>query len=254
MDLQDSELPPKDFKEYASSDYWEERYKKSSNDSFEWYYDYDTLKDVFADYFDPAANVLVVGNGNSDLCEEMAKCHKGRIVGIDISETVTKEMTEKHEKNVEQFPSMAPVEYRVVDATKMDYKHDFDAVIDKGTLDALNCGDFDVVENFVMKMDDALKEGPLFIISQLSEEDQMQEFLSRMVVLFDWEFFKYSATVYTAGDNPAIYVFEKKQRIPGEPFDIDEEVANFSIEVVDCSGEDEEESELHVCSQTEKQP
>ena len=50
------------------------------------------------------------------------------------------------------------------------------------------------------------------------------------------------------------YVFEKKQRIPGEPFDIDEEVANFSIEVVDCSGEDEEESELHVCSQTEKQP
>ena len=50
------------------------------------------------------------------------------------------------------------------------------------------------------------------------------------------------------------YVFEKKQRVPGEPFDIDEEVSNFSVEVVDCSGEDEEESELRVCSQTQKQP
>ena len=50
------------------------------------------------------------------------------------------------------------------------------------------------------------------------------------------------------------YVFEKKQRVPGEPFDIDEEVNNFNVEVVDCSGEDEEESELRVCSQTEQQP
>ena len=94
-------------------------YKKSANDSFEWYYGCDTLKDVFSDYFDASANisllspsmapsphVLVVGNGNSDLCEDMAKCHAGKIVGIDISDTVTKEMNEKHKKNLEQFPSM----------------------------------------------------------------------------------------------------------------------------------------------------
>ena len=50
--------------------------------------------------------MLVVGNGNSDLCEDMAKCHSGKIVGIDISDTVTKEMNEKHKKNLEQFPFM----------------------------------------------------------------------------------------------------------------------------------------------------
>ncbi|CBK21063.2 uncharacterized protein [Blastocystis hominis] len=70
----------------------------------------------------------------------MAKCHSGKIVGIDISDTVTKEMNEKHKKNLEQFPSMCPVEYKTVDATTMEYSHEFDAVIDKGTLDALNCG------------------------------------------------------------------------------------------------------------------
>ena len=84
-----------------------------------------------------------------------------------------------------------------MDATTMEYSHEFDAVIDKGTLDALNCGDFEVVENLIMKIKwnilcfpsifdsldflhstDALNEGALIIISQLSGEDQMQEFLS----------------------------------------------------------------------------
>ena len=40
-----------------------------------------------------------------------------------------------------------------MDATTMEYSHEFDAVIDKGTLDALNCGDFEVVENLIMKME-----------------------------------------------------------------------------------------------------
>ena len=31
----------------------------------------------------------------------------------------------------------------------MDYDHSFGAVIDKGTLDALNCGEFKIVEDFV---------------------------------------------------------------------------------------------------------
>ena len=35
-------------------------YKKSANDSFEWYYGYDTLKDVFSDYFDASANISLL--------------------------------------------------------------------------------------------------------------------------------------------------------------------------------------------------
>ena len=44
-----------------------------------------------------------------------------------------------------------------MDATTMEYSHEFDAVIDKGTLDALNCGDFEVVENLIMKMEYPLR-------------------------------------------------------------------------------------------------
>lgn len=45
------------------------------------------------------------------------------------------------------------MEYKVLDATDMDYEHVFNAVVDKGTLDALNCGNFEVVEKLVMSME-----------------------------------------------------------------------------------------------------
>ena len=45
------------------------------------------------------------------------------------------------------------MEYKVVDATNMGYKQSFDVIIDKGTLDALHCGGFEVVEKLVMSME-----------------------------------------------------------------------------------------------------
>ena len=47
----------------------------------------------------------------------------------------------------------APVEYRVMDAVEYDFKPEYNAIIDKGTLDALNCGDFEIVEKLIMKME-----------------------------------------------------------------------------------------------------
>ncbi|KAK8806625.1 hypothetical protein WA538_003694 [Blastocystis sp. DL] len=232
MNPADNPLAPSDYKEYADTQYWEERYQKSPDDEFEWYYDYDTLKDC-QDILEDA--VLVVGCGNSMLCEDMALHHEGPIEGIDISQTVIEEMKKKHAKTKEKHPSMAPVEYKVLDATDMGYEHVFNAVVDKGTLDALNCGNFEVVEKLVMS--------PLIIISQISKSDQIEEFLGQMVVLFDWERFKYNVVVYSAGeDSPAIYVFVKKQRVPGEPFNVDEDLDAIDIEFVDCTNE-----EYRVC-------
>lgn len=41
----------------------------------------------------------------------------------------------------------------MIDAVNYNFKHEYDAVIDKGTLDALNCGDFEVVEKLIMQME-----------------------------------------------------------------------------------------------------
>ncbi|KAK8804687.1 hypothetical protein WA171_006655 [Blastocystis sp. BT1] len=132
MNTDNPELPPEDYREYANTDYWEERYKKCPNDEFEWYYDYESLASIFEDHINLAFH------------------YQGPIEGIDISPTVIEEMKKKHQQKTEQIAS---VEYKVVDATKMDYDHSFGAVIDKGTLDALNCGEFKIVEDFVTCME-----------------------------------------------------------------------------------------------------
>lgn len=38
------------------------RYKKRPNDDFEWYYGYDTLKDIFVNYFDQNASISFENN------------------------------------------------------------------------------------------------------------------------------------------------------------------------------------------------
>lgn len=38
------------------------RYKKRPNDDFEWYYGYDTLKDIFVNYFDENASISFENN------------------------------------------------------------------------------------------------------------------------------------------------------------------------------------------------
>ena len=93
----------------------------------------------------------------------MAMDHKGPILGIDISPTVIKEMNEKHKEKCKEHANMylfhdsiiwrAPVEYRVMDAVEYDFKPEYNSIIDKGTLDALNCGDFEIVEKLIMKME-----------------------------------------------------------------------------------------------------
>lgn len=53
----------------------------------------------------------------------------------------------------DRMSSRAPVDYKVIDAVNYNFKPEYDAIIDKGTLDALNCGDFEVVEKLIMQME-----------------------------------------------------------------------------------------------------
>jgi SAM-dependent methyltransferase len=121
--------------QYGQSAYWEERYQKDP-EPFDWYQRYDALRDILRAVVAPTASVLVAGCGNSRLTGEMWRDGFAPIENVDVSRTVVEQMAARHK-------DMRGVTWRVMNLTQPWAFADasFDAVIDKGTLDSLLCGD-----------------------------------------------------------------------------------------------------------------
>ncbi|KAK8803478.1 hypothetical protein WA158_001172 [Blastocystis sp. Blastoise] len=249
-------LAPDDISNYASNDYWEQRYIKSKEDEiFEWYGGYDTFKPIFDEYIhnDDAISfhysfiiyvlclyVLFVGCGNSMISEDMAKSHEGSIDAIDISSTCIRNMKAIHKDSLRNHIEFkAPVTYRVMDATKMSYpRHSFKCVIDKGTLDALNCGSFKVVLKLMKEMDRICDDGHIFIITQMSDDERIQEFMSDVIPEFDWKHYKYSINIHRPselkeGESPAVYVITKTKRRLIRVIDIARDIQEISMDIIE---------------------
>jgi 2-polyprenyl-3-methyl-5-hydroxy-6-metoxy-1,4-benzoquinol methylase len=100
-------------------------------DPFDWYQRFYQIRDHIVSAILPENRVLNVGAGNSRLSEEMFDEGYETITNIDISQTVTKAMTEKYKEKGPNF------KYVQMDVRAMDFTETFDAVIDKGTLDCI---------------------------------------------------------------------------------------------------------------------
>ncbi|CAG9335098.1 unnamed protein product [Blepharisma stoltei] len=120
--------------QYGKAEYWEERYTRDA-EPFDWYQRWSGIKDLLAQYVFPTHQILHLGCGNSRLSEEMYDEGFINSINIDISQVVIKAMQEKYrDKQTMRFLHMDGRNMEFDDAT-------FDAVIDKGTLDAILCGE-----------------------------------------------------------------------------------------------------------------
>ena len=120
---------------YAKPEYWEGRYQKEP-DPFDWYQQYQGIKDCLVQYIKPSNRILHIGCGNSRLTEEMYKDGFVNSVNVDISETAIKLMQERCKENCPE------AKFLTMDITKMDFESkSFDLVLDKATLDSFMCGD-----------------------------------------------------------------------------------------------------------------
>ncbi|XP_035639398.1 eEF1A lysine and N-terminal methyltransferase-like isoform X1 [Oncorhynchus keta] len=125
-------LLPRTAEEFSSAEYWERFFKKRGEKAFEWYGDYNKLCGVLHKYIKPRDKVLVVGCGNSELSEQLYDVGYRHLTNIDISETVVNNM---NQKNAKQRPDLT---FQKVDATQTPYEDgSYQAVLDKGTLDAM---------------------------------------------------------------------------------------------------------------------
>lgn len=120
--------------QYGKQDYWEERYNQDS-EPFDWYQRWSGVKDILPQFILPTSQILNIGCGNSRMSEEMYDDGFINIMNIDYSQVVVKAMQEKYSDK----PTMR---YEHMDCRQMEFEDStFDAVIDKGTLDAILCGE-----------------------------------------------------------------------------------------------------------------
>jgi len=124
--------------EYGTSDYWERRYaERVDEQTFEWYGSFVALEDaIVAALPSTKALILHVGNGNSALPERLWACGYKWQHASDISPTVISRMAERTR-------DCEGLHWAVEDATCMPHAMEtFDAIIDKGTYDALATGSY----------------------------------------------------------------------------------------------------------------
>ncbi|CAD8189316.1 unnamed protein product [Paramecium pentaurelia] len=121
---------------YGKLEFWERRY--SENDKpFEWYQNYDTLKDIVTQYINHNSRILNIGCGNSNIPEDMYKEGYQWIVNLDFSKTVIEFMKEKYKSYPAHF------QFVLADARDLPFPNEsFDCVFDKGLLDAVLSGDY----------------------------------------------------------------------------------------------------------------
>ncbi len=115
---------------YSKKSFWNDRFEKTDS-NFDWYVDWEQLEKYFRIFLKEEDKILMVGCGNSKLSSQMYNSNFKNITNIDISDVVIGKMQK-------QFPDM---KWQEMDATKMDFEDNyFDCSIDKGTLDAIMCG------------------------------------------------------------------------------------------------------------------
>eukprot|EP01103_Thecamoeba_quadrilineata_P015572 TRINITY_DN4964_c0_g1_i2.p1 TRINITY_DN4964_c0_g1~~TRINITY_DN4964_c0_g1_i2.p1 ORF type:complete len:184 (+),score=18.34 TRINITY_DN4964_c0_g1_i2:174-725(+) len=160
-----------DLHEYSNPQFWDERYRRDP-EPFEWYQQYSGLKHILTKHIPKPSRILMVGCGNSGLSFDMIKDGYSEVVNIDISAIVIEEMRKRH-------PNMI---FEVQNVCNLPYEDkSFDAAIDKGTLDALLCGNNSVknAEMMLANISRTLKPGGTFIMITYGKPDTRKRYLDK---------------------------------------------------------------------------
>jgi RAT1-interacting protein len=117
--------------DYGSPAYWNNRYAESHG-LFDWYRPWSFFEPLVSDLLQGAEDALNLGCGNSAMGADLARRFR-TVVNIDIAAVVIEKMASEYSK-------LANVKWLVMDLADLQFPDgSFDAVLDKGTLDALFC-------------------------------------------------------------------------------------------------------------------
>jgi len=149
-------------RDYGNPSYWDERYAAYESSRFEWYQDFQGLKQHIDSYISAGEDfeVLIPGCGNSRLGADLYEHGVKNITCVDTSAVVISQMSDR-------YLDLEDMEYSVMDARNLDLPDKcFDLVFDKALMDALLCGrnNIDDVSNMVAEMHRVLKPGGRYVV------------------------------------------------------------------------------------------
>ncbi|PVU95880.1 hypothetical protein BB561_001518 [Smittium simulii] len=178
-----SKLPSSNI-EYATKQYWDERYSSGGKEIiFDWFKRYSDIKELINSVIpEKTLSILMLGCGNSSLSEDMYNDGYQDITNIDFSEIVIQQMSERC--------SELDMKWQVMDVLDLKYPdNQFDVLIDKGTMDALMCEKGDVwdpsdelkatVKKEVDCAERVLKPGGVFLYITFGQPHFRKRFLIR---------------------------------------------------------------------------
>ncbi|CAG0915076.1 unnamed protein product [Notodromas monacha] len=117
--------------DFGETSYWDSFFKGRGDRVFEWYGEFEDLKEVLEKYIRKNDQILVPGCGSSTLSEGIYdSLDFGRIVNIDTSDVVIRQMSSRNKRS--------GMTYEKRNAMETGYDAgSFSVIVDKGTLDAI---------------------------------------------------------------------------------------------------------------------
>jgi SAM-dependent methyltransferase len=199
------QIHDQDAPDYGIAQYWDERYA-TSPESFDWYEYWDALLKILNPLFDGSEIVLNIGCGNSLMSAEMRVTFDA-VVNIDISSVVIGQM-------MKRFEGVNSLMWFAMDCMELKFGEGvFDLVFDKGTIDALMCGEGSAqkIGLTLLEIYRVLRRGGLFIeVTYGRPEIRIAQFESYPI---DWHVHRPLVIRNPLkGNLHWIYVFEKISR------------------------------------------
>ncbi|SJX64996.1 related to SEE1-probable lysine methyltransferase [Sporisorium reilianum f. sp. reilianum] len=122
--------------QFAEREYWEQRYADESEQEFDWFKNYDDLKELFDELIPRSARILMLGCGNSTLSPQMYAAGYTNIVNIDYSTTLIARLTSRYPDQTHLVQDITTL-HHPASLTTLGGPASFDIALDKGTMDAL---------------------------------------------------------------------------------------------------------------------
>ena len=175
--------------QFGTKDYWDDMYRGLGDfdeEAYEWYFGWPDIKPYFQEHVHTTSKVLIPGMGNDPLLLDLVGAGYGDITAFDYSEGAVARQAEllAYDANAEDAVTLLCRDARALDEA---WTGAFDAILEKGCLDALYLSDDTDgnVRKAAEELRRVLKPGGIFMsVSGVVPADLRREICSTET--YDW--------------------------------------------------------------------